>query len=435
MRIVLNSALFLLLPLGLVIWFLLPWWALLALLGVLGILLGVSRQGRRTLAILRLGLSTLSQRIGASLVILIGIAGVVGVLVALLAMGEGLASVLRSTGSPDTAIVLRAGATGELASALSRSDVSLIEQKPGIARNAKGQILASPERVVIVNLPKQSNGATANVQLRGVGSAAWAVRSGVRIMKGRKFRAGFRELDVGMGVEQQFTGLGLGDTVRLGSQPWKVVGIFQAGDVHDSELWADADTVASAFSRSNGYQSVTVRLRNPAALSVFRAALQSDPQLKVQVQSTRAYYAAQSAGLTKMIRIMGFTVALIMAIGAVFGALNTMYAAVSDRSREIATLRALGFGGLPVAVAVLLEAMVLAALGGLLGGGLAWLLFNGYTVSTLGSDFSQVVFQFRVTPGLLFNGLKWALAIGLVGGLFPALRAARVPVTVALREL
>ncbi len=222
--------------------------------------------------------------------------------------------------------------------------------------------------------------------------------------------------------------------MQLGSQPWKVVGIFVAGNAHDSELWADADTVASAFSRG-GYQSVTVRLRSPGTLPAFRMALKSDPQLKVQVQTTQKYYAAQSGRLTKTIRIVGFTVALIMAIGAVFGALNTMYAAVSDRSREIATLRALGFGGLPVAAAVLLEAMLLAALGGLLGGGIAWLLFNGYTVSTLGSNFSQLVFQFRVTPELLFSGLKWALAIGLVGGLFPALRAARVPVTVALREL
>ena len=434
MRIVSKFALILLLAVGLVIWFLLPWWALLALLGVLGILLGASRQGRRTLAILRLGLTTLSQRIGASLVILIGIAGVVGVLVALLAMSEGLTRVLHSTGSPDTAIVLRAGATSELASGLTRSDVTLIRQKPGIAHNVKGQPLASPELVVIVNLPKKSSGTTANVQLRGVGHVAWAVRPEIHIVKGRKFRPGFRELDVGVGAEQQFAGLGLGDTVQLGSQPWKVVGIFKAGDAHDSELWADADTVASAFSRG-GYQSVTVRLRSPGTLPAFRAALTSDPQLKVQVQTTKKYYAAQSGRLTKTIRIVGFTVALIMAIGAVFGALNTMYAAVSDRAREIATLRALGFGGLPVATAVLLEAMVLAALGGLLGGGIAWLLFNGYTVSTLGSNFSQLVFQFRVTPQLLFSGLKWALAIGLVGGLFPALRAARVPVTVALREL
>ena len=423
-----------LLAVALAAWIMLPWFVLLAVLILLGVAMLLTRRGRQALAVARMGVSTLPQRLGASSVILVGIAGVVGVLVALLAMGTGLSETLRATGSNDTAIVLRAGSNSELASNITRGEATLIAQAPGIARGAQGQPLISPELVVIVDLPKKSTGTMANVQLRGVGPEAWALDPHLKIIKGRRFTPGLRELVVGKGAAAQFAGLGIGSKVQLGRQPWKVVGVFKAGDAHDSELWADADTVASTYHRG-GFSSVTVRLVKPQDFAALKAALLSNPQLKVMVQTTRAYYAAQTEGLTKVIRIVGIAVGLIMALGAIFGALNTMYAAVAARAREIATLRAIGFSGLPVVVSVLLETMLLALLGGLLGGAIAWLIFNNYTVSTLGQNFSQVVFQFRVTPALLIAGLKWALAIGFVGGLFPALRAARLPVTTALREL
>ena len=434
MRILINVLVGVLLLAGLVLWILLPWWLLLALALIAGAVLVATRRGRQALAVARTGIATLPQRIGASSVILVGIAGVVGVLVALLAMAGGLAQTLRATGSNDTAIVLRAGATGELASGLTRGAVTLIAQAPGIARDARGVPLASPELVVVANLPKRGSSSDANVELRGVGPLARAAHNRMRLVQGRWFKPGLRELVVGSAAEREFAGVKLGDSVRLGSQPWKVVGVFKAGDAHDSELWADADTVASAY-RRGGFSSVTVRLAKPADFAEFKAALLSNPQLHVMTQTTRAYYAAQSEGVTRVIRVVGISVGVIMALGAIFGALNTMYAAVSARGREIATLRALGFGGTPVVLAVLLETLLLAVLGGVLGGAVAWGLFNGYTVSTLGADFSQVVFRFHVSPALLVQGLKWALAIGFIGGIFPALRAARVPVSVALREL
>ena len=434
MRILFNAATLLALAVGLVLWIALPWWLLLILVVLAGVAMLLTRRGRQALAVARMGVSTLPQRLGASSVILVGIAGVVGVLVALLAMSGGLAQTLRATGSNDTAIVLRAGATGELASGMTRGDATLVAQAPGIARDAKGVPLASSELVVVANLPKRGSSSDANVELRGVGPLARAAHGKVKLVQGRWFKPGLRELVVGVGAEREFSGVKLGDTVRLGSQPWKVVGVFKAGDAHDSELWADADTVSSTYRRA-GFSSVIVRLAKPADFAMLKAALLSNPQLHVMVQTTRAYYAAQSEGVTKVIRIVGISVGVIMALGAIFGALNTMYAAISARGREIATLRAIGFGGLPVVLAVLLETLLLALLGGVLGGSIAWLLFNGYTVSTLGADFSQVVFQFHVSPVLLVQGLKWALAIGFIGGIFPALRAARVPVSVALHEL
>ena len=429
-----NIAMLLVLAAGLVLWVMLPWWLLLVLAVLGGFLLMLTRRGRQALAVARTGVSTLPQRIGASSVILVGIAGVVGVLVALLAMAGGLGQTLRATGNVDTAIVLRAGATGELASGITRGDATLVAQSPGIARDATGVPLASPELIVVANLRKRGSQSDSNVQLRGVGPMARAVHAHVQLLRGRWFKPGLRELVVGEGAEREFAGLALGDSVRLGRQPWKVVGLFQSGDAHDSELWADAATVASAYDRG-GFSTVTVRLAQPSDFSKLKAALLSNPQLHVMVQTTRAYYAAQSEGVTKVIRVVGISVGIIMALGAIFGALNTMYAAISARGREIATLRAIGFGGLTVVVAVLLETLLLAALGGILGGAVAWALFNGYTVSTLGADFSQVVFQFHVSAALMAQGLKWAMAIGFIGGIFPALRAAHVPVSVALREL
>ena len=366
------------------------------------------------------------------LVIVIGIAGVVGVLVAMLAMGEGFKATLDQTGSTDSAIILRAGSQAETNSVITRDQVPLISALPGIAQGADGKPLASPELSQVVNLPTTADGTDANVQFRGIGPEGWAIRPNVRIIEGRRFTPGLRELVVGKGALRQFRGLAVGRQLKLANQMWTVVGVFEAKDSHDSELWTDADVLGPAYQRQ-AFQSMTVKLDGKAGFKQLKAALAADPRLKLDVDTTRDYYGKQSEGLTKLIRILGSVIGAIMAIGAVFGALNSMYAAVAGRAREIATMRAIGFRGLPVVTAVMLETMLLALLGGLLGAGIAWLVFNGYTVSTLGQNFSQVVFQFRVSPELLWTGLKWALGIGLVGGLFPALRAARLPVTEALR--
>ena len=424
----------LLLVLLLVAWILLPWYGVLAVAIAAVVWLLATRSGRLALAAARIGVASLPQRWGASSVIVIGIAGVVGVLVAMLAMGEGFAHTLNQTGSNDSAIILRGGSQAETNSVITRDQLPLLSALPGIARDAEGHPELSAELSQVVNLPSRADGTDANAQIRGVSDAAWKIRPGLRIVQGRRFDTGKRELVVGDGAQQQFRGLELGKVLRLANQEWTVVGVFHSGDAHDSELWADADTLSNAYDRQ-ALQSVTVKLDGKNGLAQLKAALAADPRLKLDVLGTRDYYAKQSEGLTKVINILGKVIGTIMAIGAVFGALNSMYAAVAGRAREIGTLRAIGFRGGPVVAAVLLETMLLALLGGLLGAFLAWLVFNGHTVSTLGANFSQVVFQFRVSPQLLWTGLKWALAIGLVGGLFPALKAARLPVTEALRSV
>jgi putative ABC transport system permease protein len=417
----------------LAIWVLLPVVALLGCALLLAAWMVGTRPGRQATAVTWIGILTLPQRLGASSVIVIGIAGVVGVLVALLALGGGLAATLRGTGNDVTAIVLRGGATAELDSGLAREDATLILQAPGIAHDAEGRALGSAEITVVTNIAKKSNHSEANVEIRGVGPQMWAVRPNVKIIEGRAFTPGLRELIVGRGAREEFIGLDPGATIDLNAQQWQIVGVFSSGDAHESELVGDAETVASAY-RRNGFQSVTVRLASPQSFDAFKAALKSDPRLKVDVRTTRAYYSAQSEQLSKVIRIVGIVIATIMAIGAVFGALNTMYAAINARAREVATLRAIGFGPTPVVVSVVLEAMLLALLGGALGAAVTWVIFHDYAVSTLGANFSQVVFRFDVSPALIGTGIRWALAIGLIGGLAPALRAARLPVTTALRE-
>ena len=417
---------------GLYAWIMLPWPGVLALVVALGAWLLLTRRGQQTMAVAGIGISSLPQRWGASMVIVVGIAGVVGVLVAMLAMGEGFKATLNRTGSDDTAIILRGGSQSETNSVIRREQVPLISSLAGIARGADGKPLVSPELSQVVNLITKADGTDANAQLRGVGETAWTLRPQIKLIAGRKFNTGMRELVVGQGAQQEYVGLDLGKQIELANQQWTIVGVFASGDSHDSELWADTETLASTYQRTS-FQSVTVKLAGKQGFTQLKAAMAADPRLKLDVQTTRNYYGKQSEGLTRLVAILGKVIGTIMAIGAVFGALNTMYAAVAGRAREIATMRALGFRGLPVVVAVMLETMLLALLGGLLGAGLAWLFFNGYTVSTLSSNFSQVVFQFKVSPELLWNGLKWALGIGLVGGLFPALRAARQPVTEALR--
>ena len=383
-----------------------------------------------------LNLRNVPQRLGSSLVIVIGLAGVVGVLVAMLAMAEGFRATLQATGAADQALVLREGANAELSSGLGREDADLIKRGAGIVRDGNGEPIASAELIVIADLPKRGAGSVANAQIRGVQPMAFALRPEVRITEGRNFQPGPRELIVGRGAASQFEGLDVGAKIAFRDSDWTVVGHFEAdGSAWESELWGDVEVVQSAY-RRNGFQSVSAKLESPEALEALRTALDADPRLNVKVQSQQDYYAEQSKPLTRLITIVGYSVGLIMAIGAVFGALNTMYAAIATRQREIATLRAIGFRGLPVVVSVMIEALLLALLGGVLGAVIAYVLFNGYTVSTLNNaSFSQVAFDFRVTPALMLHGLSWALLIGFFGGLLPAWHAARIPVTTALREL
>jgi putative ABC transport system permease protein len=380
-----------------------------------------------------MSLQTLPQRLGASSVIVIGIAGVVAVLVSVLAMGAGFRHTLADTGRPDRVIILRGGSDVELNSNLTRTDVDIISNAPGLAKDSSGKAVLSSELVTVVNVPKRDTGTDANVTLRGVGLKLTEVRPELKVVSGRMFRPAVRELIAGVGAARQFRGLGIGSMVHLRNADWTVVGTFTSnGDVHESELLADVDTVGSSLER-NGYSSAVALLTSPAEFSRFKDALTTDPQLKVDVQREPDYYAAQSKQLTQIINVVGTTVAIIMAIGAMFGALNSMYSAVAARGLEIATLRAIGFGALPVLLSVLIEALLLALIGGIIGASLAWLFFNGHSVSTLGGAFAQVVFELTVTPTLIATGVVWACVIGLLGGLFPALRAARLPVAEALR--
>lgn len=437
MNWLINLGLLLFLALVMAVWVMLPWAGAIVLALVLALWLLLTRRGRQALSVAQVGISTLRQRLGASAVVVVGIAGVVGVLVALLAMAEGYAQTLRATGGNDTALVMRGASASEVSSVLDRDSVTLISQSPGIARNDKNEPIASAEMVVAANLPqKNSPGEDGSVQLRGIGEQAWAVRPNVKIIDGKRFTPGLRELVVGRGAARQFAGLVPGQQIKLGTQLWTVAGVFASGDAMESEIWGDANVVADTYRRGSSRTSVVVRLTDAKAMAEFKTALEANPQLKVDVTTTLDYFSKQSEGVTKVLRIIGITVGSIMGIGAMFGALNTMFAAVAARAREIATLRAIGFPGLPVVVAVMLETMLLALIGGVIGGLLAWLLFNGYSASTMAAgSVGQLSFQLRVTPELLWTGIKWALAIGFIGGLFPAMRAARLPVTTALREL
>lgn len=438
MKFLKNFGLVLLMIAMLAGWVVMPWFGAVALAALLALWMFLFRSGAQARSVTAVGISTLTQRLGSSAVIVIGIAGVVGVLVALLAMAEGYAQTLRNSGSEDTAIVMRGASANEVSSSLSREDIVQIEQAPGVARNAKGEPIVSAETVVAANLliKGSKTGDTGSAQVRGISEAAFAVRPNAKIIEGKTFQPGLREIIVGKGAVRQFDGLTVGSTLKLGNQPWTIVGIFASGDAMESELWADANVVNDSYKRGSGRNSATVKLENPAAIKAFGDALEANPQLKVKASTTLAFFSKQGEQMTKILRIIGITVGAIMAVGAVFGALNTMFAAVASRAREIATLRAIGFRGMPVVVAVMLETTLLALLGGLIGGLVAWLLFNGFEASTMAAgSVGKLSFNLAVSPGLLWEGIKWALAIGFIGGLFPAVRAASLPVTTALREL
>jgi putative ABC transport system permease protein len=387
-------------------------------------------------AVTAMNLRNLPARLGTSLVAVVGIGGVVAVLVSLLSMGEGFRAALDLSGRDDVALVLRGGSSDELSSAFDREQVSVIAAAPGIVRDARGPV-ASPEFYTIVDLPMRSTGTEANVPFRGVTSRAAEVREDFRIVAGRMFHPGRNEVIVGRGAFAQFGNVDLGRTVVWGSQAWQVVGVFEAGgSISESEVWADLTVLQGVYRRGNSVQIVRVSLESPDSIAKVSGWLEADPRLDATVRSERDFYADQSRILVTMVRYVGTTIAVLMGIGAVFAALNTMYSAVSSRTREIATLRALGFGAAPVVTSVLLESVALGLIGGVLGGAIVYLGLNGYQASTLNwASFSQVTFAFTVTPALLVTGLVYSLILGLAGGLLPALRAARLPVTTGLREL
>lgn len=380
---------------------------------------------------------SIGARWTTAVVSVLGIAGTVGVFLAMLAMARGFQATLIASGSPDNAIVLRAGADTEMTSAINHEQVRIIGDAPQVARSADGAPLISPEVVVIGAFPLASTGTDANVQVRGVYDRVLQVRPQVRMAEGRFLTAGLAELVVGANAVTTYRGFSLGDTVEIGGRDWRVVGIFDSGgSAFDSEVWCDANLLNQTFSRPEGiYQSVTVRLADRGDLTAFKDAMTADPRMTVDVVGEQAYYAKQSQAVSTLIRVIGFMIAFVMAIGAVFGALNTMYSAVAARSREIATLRALGFGGSSVVASFVLESVLIALVGGALGC-LAVLPLNGFTAGTMNwQTFSHLAFAFQVTPSLMAWGLAFAAMMGVVGGLLPALRAARMPVATALREL
>lgn len=387
------------------------------------------------LAVVILNLKNLPQRIASSTVAVVGVAAVVLVFAAVLSMAKGFERTMLSAGSENTAIIMRSGSTSELNSGVSNEQALIIANAPGVLRDGDSAVI-SAELYVVVDLKKQSNNAEANVPFRGVQEGAMSVRDNMRLAEGRMFEPGRFELVVGRSAQQEFVGLGLGETVRFGQTEWTVVGVFEdGGSVSESELWTDVRVLQNAYRRGNSFQSVRVKLESADSIDVLSEALDPDPRIDVDVMSEADYYSGQARGLSRFIRMVGYPLTVLMAIGAVFGALNSMYSSVSVRGKEIATLRALGFGPVSILLSTLIESTLLALAGGLLGAALAFLVFNGFQVSTLGPGFSQVVFDFAVTPDLLLQGLYAAIIIGVVGGVFPAVRAARLPVAQALREL
>jgi putative ABC transport system permease protein len=390
----------------------------------------------QTLAVSALSVRTIPQRASSSAVAMVGIAGVVIVFVAVLSIGEGFRAAMADASAPDRAIVMRTGADSEMTSTLPGAEVQLIEQAPGL-RRVNNRPIASAELYVLVDLNKRTTGTPANVPLRGIAADALEVRNETHIIDGRMFQFGTNEAIVGRAANRQFSGVDLGSEFMSGNLRLRVVGIFESnGSVGETEIWCDSHLIQGVYERGNSYQSVLAKLDSPAAFDTFKNWLTTNPQLNVQVQRESDYYAQQSQVMSSLIRGIGYTIALLMGVGAVFGAILTMYTAVSTRTREIATLRALGFNTTSVLISVLAESLALAAIGGVLGGLAAYFAFNGYQTSTMNfQTFSQVAFAFRVTQTLLIQGLSYALMMGLVGGLMPAIKAARLPIATALREL
>jgi putative ABC transport system permease protein len=387
-------------------------------------------------AVTAMNLRNIPERIGSTLVALVGIAGVVMVVIGVLSIAEGFRAVLDESGAEDVAIVLRGGSTDEMGSNFSQEETRIIADAEQITRDADGP-LVSAELYVVVDVPLKRTNTPANVPLRGVGGAAAKLREGFELTAGRMFTPGTYEIIVGRGALAQFAGLEVGDNVVSGRIDWLVVGHFRdSGSVAESEIWTDATVLQGAYQRGTSYQSVHARLSSADAFQAFTDRLTTDPRLNVRVLTEREYFSDQSETLIAVISTVGLVIAVLMGLGAVFAALNTMYSAVAARTREIATLRALGFGALPVTLSVLLEAVVIGLVGGLIGVAIAYLALNGVQASTLNfATFSQITFAFTVTPELLVRGLSYSFVLGFFGGLFPGIRAARMPIVTGLREL
>ena len=384
-------------------------------------------------AVTTINVKSLSQRLWLSLSTVVAVALVVMVLLAFLAMANGFKRTLAGSGNEDVAIILRGGSQTELNSVITRDQVRLIEEGPGIGKTADGKPLSSAELYLVVDGVKRSSQTKANLPLRGIGPEGAAVRKGIAISAGRMFNPGSNEIVVGKGLIREFQGFDLGQTVTFGTSRWTVVGVFEAeGSVFELEIWADLAVVQSLFNRNNVFQTVRVRLQNPAALTALRSYVENDPRLKLDVKTEAAYFAEQAAQTSDLIQNLGWPLAIAMAFGALAGALNTMYSSVAARATEIATLRAIGFGAFPAFAGTLVESLVLALLGGVLGALATFLIFDGFSASTLGASFTQVVFSFKLGPALIAQGITLALIVGLIGGLFPAIRAARMPIVAGL---
>lgn len=384
-----------------------------------------------------MNLRNVPQRWASSLVAVIGVTGVTLVLTAVLSIAEGFRAALELSGSDDVAIVLRQGSTDELTSGFGQDSVPVIGDAPGVKRDARGLRQVSPELYVLVDAKLRGKSGAANAPMRGVGAVAPQLRKNFRLLEGRMFREGTNEVIIGNGVAEQYEGLAVGKTVRWGSTNWTVVGRFtDGGGIAESEVWADARIIQAAYNRGSSYQSARVRLTSASALREFKDALTKDPRVNLRIERESVFYAEQQELLRKIVTTAGWVLAIMMGLGAVVAALNTMYNAVAGRVREIATLRAMGFGALPVVTSVLVEAMVLGLIGGLLGGVLAFLLLNGVRSSTLNfQNFSQITYAFTVTPPIVLTGIVYGLVLTLLGGLVPGLRAARTPITAGLRQL
>jgi len=384
-------------------------------------------------AVTTINLKSISQRALLSLSTVVAIALVVMVLLAFLAMANGFQRTIAGSGSEDIGIVLRGGSQAEINSTVTREQVRLVEDGPGIARGSGGKPLVSPELYLVVDGVKHTTKTKANLPLRGIGEQGFALRKGITVTAGRMFNRGVNEIVVGKGLAREFDGFDLGSTVAFGTTRWTVVGIFDAdGSVFESEIWADLPVVQSLFNRNNFFQTVRARLTTPASLDELKSYNDNDPRMKLDVKSEAAYFADQSSQTTDLIQKLGWPLAIAMAFGALAGALNTMYSSVAARATEIATLRAIGFGGFSAFVGTLIESLLLAAIGGVIGAALTYAIFDGISASTLGGNFTQVVFNFRLSPALVGEGVVLALVVGLLGGLFPALRAARMPIVAGL---
>jgi len=380
-------------------------------------------------------LAALPQRWGASLVVVLGMAGVVGVMVALLAMGEGFRKTFQDAASPKRVIVMRSAEDNGMASSITREQLPVVMDLPGFARDADGKPVAVALKFMTSELRQRRTGIGVGAILRGVSDKAWRLWPEVKLVEGRAFTPGRREAVVGRGAQLEYEGLELGAEVELANGLWTIVGVFEApGTLFESELWGDVESVFPGYSITGQYSSVIGELASPDALKTISDAVTTNPQLSHVVRTESDYYATLSGDLGSAMTQFGYVVAAIMGLGALFSAINTMYAAVRNRQREIATLRAIGFGGPAVVCSVLFESVVLCLAGAVVGGALAYALFNGDSISTLGGDLRQIVFAFRVSGGLLLQGMVAALVVGLLGGLLPAIRAARLPVAEALRR-